>query len=306
VGVVDQSGTLLVKNSRPTKPERSFEAIVQDIAETALLSLEESGVKIDDIAGTGFGVPSTIDPKTKKMIFANNLSWLDVDLIAEFGKHFPGPVYIDNDADCAALGEAASEPQGCKNVLMVTFGTGFGGALLIDGKIFRGCDGYGIEPGHIVLVYGGRECTCGILGCVEAYVSIPALVEMTREKMTVNPGSLMWENCLDHLGKRDAALAGGRTAFTAAKKDDKAAQAVLDEFINMAGHAVGSLITVYRPEKVIIGGGLCNEGDFFITPLYEAAKQRYFGSGLMPMPPFVKARLGNDAGIIGAAMLVIL
>jgi glucokinase len=226
-----------------------------------------------------------------------------VDLIAEYGKHIPGPVYIDNDADCAVFGEVMTDPELPQNALMITFGTGFGGALVIDGKIFRGCDGYGIEPGHIVLVYGGRECNCGMRGCVEAYVSVPALVEQSREKMAANPKSLMWESCIGSAGNRDPALVDGRTAFIAARRGDKAALELLEEFIALAAQAIGSLITVYRPEKVIIGGGLCNEGDFFISPLYEAAKKCYFGYGLMPMPPLVKARLGNDAGIIGAAML---
>jgi glucokinase len=115
----------------------------------------------------------------------------------------------------------------------------------------------------------------------------------------------MWENCLDSTGNRDLAMVDGRTAFTAAKKGDKAALKLIEDFTGMAGQAIGSLITVYRPEKVIIGGGLCNEGDYFITPLYEEEKKYYFGSGLMPMPPFYKARLGNDAGIVGAAMLAI-
>jgi glucokinase len=123
--------------------------------------------------------------------------------------------------------------------------------------------------------------------------------------MDIKKKSLMWDSCLDSAGNRDPALVNGHTAFIAARKGDKTALELIEEFTNMAGQAIGSLITLYRPEKVIIGGGLCNEGDFFISPLYKAAKKCYFGSGLMPMPHFVKARLGNDAGIIGAAMLVL-
>ena len=303
IWLVDSLGNLLVKKSLETKPERSFEAIIQDIAGTVLLLLEQTGKKIEDINGTGFGVPSTIDPKTKKLIFANNLFWLNMDLTGEYSKYIPGPIYIENDADCAALGEVICDPQAGKNVLMVTFGTGIGGGLIINGTIFRGCDGFGIEPGHTVLVYGGRECNCGNSGCVEAYCSVPALVEQTKEKMNSCPGSLMWEGCIDSGGRYDINLADSHTSFTAAKKGDTAALELLDNFTAMAGQAIANFITAYRPEKVIIGGGLCNEGDYFITALYETAKKSYFGSGLMPMPPFNKARLGNDAGIVGAAML---
>ena len=304
-GVVDYRGILLAKNSRPTKSERSFEIIVQDIAGTVKLTVEQAGLSIGDITGTGFGVPSTIDPTTKKLIYANNLSWLNQDLTAEYGRYIPGPVYIENDAGCAVFGEVKTDPEPCDNALMITFGTGFGGGLVMNGKIFRGCDGFGIEPGHTVLVYGGRKCNCGNSGCVEAYASVTALVELCREKMAACPDSLMWESCTDPSGKRELKMAGGRTPFIAARKGDRAALELLETFTNMAGQAIANLITLFRPEKVIIGGGLCNEGDYFITPLYEAAKQRVFGSGLMPMPPFNRARLGNDAGIVGAAMLAL-
>ena len=303
VGIVDRSGTIQAKNSRPTHSERSFEEIVQEIAETVKLSLEQAGLTVRDIAGTGLGVPSNVDPKTKRLIFAHNLFWADKDLVAEYGKHISGPVYIDNDADCAALGEVLTDPEACKNALMLTFGTGIGGALVIDGKLFRGCDGFGIEPGHIVLIHGGRECTCGLFGCFEAYCSASALVEQTKVKMAANPQSLMWKTCVDPSSRPDLNRADGKTAFIAARQGDPTAQELLQVFFNRAGHAIGSLIALFRPEKVIIGGGLSNEGDHLIKPLYEAVKRHTFGAGLMPVPPLTRARLGNDAGIVGAAML---
>ena len=304
VGIVDRGGNLQVKKSLPIAVE-PFEVIVKNIAETVLFLVNQMGLKIEENAGTGFGVPSTIDPRTKKLIFANNLSWLDKDLTEEYETFIPGPVYIENDADCAAFGEAMVDPEPSRNVLMITFGTGFGGGLVMDGKIFQGGDGFGIEPGHTVLVYGGRKCNCGNYGCVEAYASVSALVERCREVMASSPDTLMWENCINARNVRDLNLADGRTPFIAAKKGDKAAVEVLKEFTGMAGQAIANLITLFRPEKVIIGGGICNEGDYFIAPLFEAAKRCIFGSGLMPMPFFNKARLGNDAGIVGAALLAI-
>ena len=304
-GIVDQNGTLLAKKSLPITADQSFEGVVKIIAETVLLLTEQAGLKIEESAGTGFGVPSTLDPKTKKLIFANNLYWLDKDLAGEYSGCVPGPVYIENDADCAALGEAMVDPAASRSTLMITFGTGFGGGLVMDGKIFRGCDGFGIEPGHIVLVYGGRQCNCGNSGCVEAYASAAALVERSREAMAACPDTLMWETCIDPRGRRDPNLADGRTPFIAARKGDRTALEVVKEFTTMAGQAIANLITLFRPEKVIIGGGLCNEGDYFIGPLFEAAQSRIFGAGLMPMPPFSKALLGNDAGMIGAAFLAI-
>jgi glucokinase len=305
-GIAGRDGVLLAKKSRPIGAERPFEVIVKEIAETVLLTAEEAGLKSGQIAGTGFGVPSTINPRTKTLIFANNLSWLDRDLAGEYGKYISGPVWIENDAGCAAFGEVMTDPEHCDNALMITFGTGFGGGLIMNGKIFRGCDNFGIEPGHISLVYGGRKCSCGNSGCAEAYASVTALIERVREKMAACPDSLLWENCVDPAtGRRDLARVDGHTPFAAARKGDKAALETLEEFTGFAGQAIANLITLFRPEKVIIGGGLCNEGGYFIGPLFEAAKARVFGGGLMPMPPFSKARLGNDAGIAGAALLAI-
>ena len=302
-GIVDTEGTLLAKKSLPVTAQQSFEDVVKNISDTVVLLAEQTGFDIKKSRGTGFGVPSTVDPKTKKLIFANNLYWLDKDLTAEYSSYISGPVYIENDADCAVLGEVTVDPSACKNTLMITFGTGFGVGLVIDGNIFRGCDGFGIEPGHTVIVYGGRPCNCGNCGCVEAYISAPALIESCKEAMAACPDTLMWESCINSKGERDPELTDGRTPFDAAKKGDKTALEILKQFTGMAGQAIANLITSYRPQKVIIGGGMSNQGDFFIDPLYEAAKRGFFGSGLMPMPPFSKALLGNDAGIVGAAML---
>ncbi|MDR0719071.1 MAG: ROK family protein [Treponema sp.] len=298
IGVVDGEGKLLAKHTMPTGAGRPFGVIVKEMADTAKRLVVRAGLAESRIGSVGIGVPSTIDSKTGHLIFANNLDWRDLDLIGEFRKSWDVPVYVENDADCAALAESMDDAAKGKNTLLITFGTGFGGGLIMNGKIFKGGDNSGFEPGHFVLFHKGIQCTCGNYGCVEAYASVSALVRQTKEKMQACPDSLMWKEC-----GADPEKVNGRTAFDAAKKGDAAAKEVVDAYIVYAALSIANLVTLFRPELIIIGGGLSAEGDYLIKPLYETAKSRIYAGELLGMPPIVPARLGNDAGIIGAALL---
>jgi glucokinase len=297
-GVVDAKGKLLAKCSLPTGAGRSFGALVKEMADTAKKLIAQAGLEESRINSVGIGVPSTIDPKTGHVVFANNLDWRDLDLLGEFRKFWDIPVYLENDADCAALAESMADTVKGKNILLITIGTGFGGGLILNGKIFKGGDNSGFEPGHFELVHKGMLCTCGNYGCLESYASVTALIRQTKEKMQACPESLMWKECGNDPEKVD-----GRTSFDAAKKGDAPAKEVVDGFISYAASGIANLVTLFRPELVIIGGGLSAEGDYLIKPLYETAKGRIYAGELMGMPPIVPARLGNDAGIIGAALL---
>jgi glucokinase len=297
LGIVDQGGEILTKHSIPTGAGRPFGTIVKEMAETARATAEKAGFSADQIAGVGIGVPSTVDPRTKRVVFANNLDWRDLDLIGEFRKTWDTAIYMENDADCAALGEAVAGYD-YKTVFFVTLGTGFGGGFILNGRLFKGGDHFGIEPGHSVLIQSGVQCTCGNYGCLESYASVTALIRQTKEKMKARPESLMWKVCGKDLERVDS-----RTSFDAARAGDEAAREVVDEFIGYVASGIASLITLFRPEAVIVGGGLCNEGDYLMKPLYELTSRRIYAPDLMPMPPLLKARLGNDAGIIGAALL---
>jgi glucokinase len=215
IGVVDGDGKLLAKHTMPTGAGRPFRVIVKEMADTAKQLIAREGLAESRIAGVGIGVPSTIDSKTGRLIFANNLDWRDLDLIGEFRKSWNIPVYVENDADCAALAESMDDAAKGKNTLLITFGTGFGGGLIMNGKIFKGGDNSGFEPGHFVLVHKGVQCTCGNYGCVEAYASVSALVRETKEKMRACPDGLMWKEC-----GADPEKVNGHTSFDAAKKGD--------------------------------------------------------------------------------------
>jgi glucokinase len=219
-----------------------------------------------------------------------------LDLTGEFKKHWDIPVY--NDADCAALAESMEGPEAGKNVLVITIGTGFGGGLIMNGRIFKGGDNSGFEPGHSVLVFEGERCTCGLRGCAEAYTSVTALIRQTREKMETHRDSLMWQECGGDLEKAD-----GKTSFNAAKKGDAAANEVVKDYIEYVAAGIANLVTLFRPQVVIIGGAISAEGDYLLEPLRKSAENRIYATGILSMPPLQKARLGNDAGIIGAALL---
>ncbi|MDR2631618.1 MAG: ROK family protein [Spirochaetaceae bacterium] len=297
-GVVDENRKLLISRSIPAGAGRPFEVIVKEMADTVKIVAADAGIGSDRIAGVGIGVPSTVDPKTGRVVFANNLGWRDLDLTGEFRKHWDIPVYLENDADCAALAESMEGPAAGKNVLVITIGTGFGGGLILNGRIFKGGDNSGFEPGHSALVFEGEHCTCGLRGCTEAYTSVTALIRQTREKMEVHRDSLMWRECGGDLEKVD-----GKTSFCAAKKGDAAAGEVVRDYIEYVSAGIANLVSLFRPQMVIIGGAISAEGDYLLEPLRKSAGSRIYAAGILPMPPLQKARLGNDAGIIGAALL---
>ena len=299
VGLVDDNKKIIAKYSVPTGASRPFEAVVADMAGAARELLRKKAVEESEIEYVGIGAPSTISPESNLLIFANNLGWKEVDLAGEFRKNWDISTLLANDADCAALGEGiGGAASGYDNVLVVTLGTGLGGGIVMNKKLFLGGDGFGFEPGHSVLVHDGILCTCGNKGCLESYASVTALVRQTIDRMISCPESIMWKQC-----GRDLNRVNGRTAFDAARKGDEAAKQVVEEYISYLATGLANLITLFRPQAVVVGGGLSNEGDFLLEPLRKMASRRIYAPDQMTMPPILQAKLGNDAGIIGAALL---
>lgn len=299
VGVVNELGELLVKHSTPTNPSRGFMSVVKDMADACIAATDKIGLTMEDITNVGVGVPGAVDTKENCVILAVNLGWKGVPLGDELNKYLDVPVFLGNDADCAALGEIFSgSAKGCSSAIMITLGTGIGGGIVMNKKIFCGCDGNGTEPGHIPFILGGETCGCGKKGCYEAYASCTALIRQTKASMQQNPNSKMWDIC-----GRNIDNVNGRTAFDAARLDDEAALAVVDQYITYIAAGAAGLVNCFRPEIVIIGGGVSNEGAYLLDPLNEKMKLYGYGTELVPFPTAVKATLGNDAGIIGAALL---
>lgn len=297
-GVIDAENRLIGKASLPTGVGRPYEEIVADIARTAELAATDAGLAISDFPCLGIGSPGCVNPRNGEMVFLGNLNWHNAPLGQSLSALLGIPVFVGNDANCAIAGEViAGAARGCKHALMLTLGTGVGGGVVLDSKLYLGGDGMGTEFGHTPFLFGGEPCTCGARGCFEAYASVTALIRQTKAAMAAHPESLMHASLAEH-GK-----VSGRTAFDCARKGDAAASSVVDTYIEYVACGIGGFINVFRPEIVLIGGGISNEGDFLIRPLNDKIKRYVFSHDIIGVPRIAAATLGNDAGIIGAAHL---
>lgn len=278
LGLVDARGQLLASRSVPTPAEGGAEAVAGEVGRQARRLLEEQGA--EDCRGAGLGVPGTVDSERGVVLYSNNLHWGDVPLVELLRPYLPMPMEIANDADCAVLGETvAGAGMGRRNVVMLTLGTGVGGGVVVNGELLRGC-----EPGHVAIVEKGERCTCGRRGCLECYASATAL-------------------------KREAERAVGRPVepeetFAAAAAGDPALQAVAQAYIRRLGAGVVNLINLFRPELLLLGGGVSQQGEALLEPLRAMARQECFGGEKGVLPEMGIAALGNRAGMIGAASLL--
>jgi len=297
--VVDENYHILARYSIKTDASLSFPDFVARMADTAKQAVEKAGLSLSDMQAVGLGTPSCINPANNCLVYANNLGWKNVPLPDELQKHFDIPVFIRNDADCAAYGEvlagAASEYT---DALMVTLGTGVGGGIIMNKRIFSGADNMGSEIGHTKLVYNGVQCTCGQYGCMESYASATALINQIKDAMARHPESALHMLCGGDLNKVEA-----KTAFDGAKQGDATAMEVVDSYISYLAAGLSTFICVFRPQVIILGGGVSNAGDALLLPLREKLITNTFGGAEIGVPPVVIAKLGNDAGLIGAAYL---
>lgn len=291
-GIVDETGKLLVKDKIPTKKERPHEAVAKDMAEFALKLATKAGVKL---SAAGIGSPGSIDSKNGVVVYNNNLKWDEVPLADEVHAVLGVPVYVLNDANAAALGEQFCGAGNAYNdVIFVTLGTGVGGGIVIDGKLFEGNKSAGAEIGHAVIRMGGEKCTCGRKGCFEAYASATALIRQTKRAMEKHPESALWGIC-------DFDKVDGKTAFDGMRAGDKTATQVVKAYIGYLAEGIANLCNEFRPEAILLGGGVCAEGDTLLEPLKKLVGKMIYGKeGYAPVE-LLTASLGNDAGMFGAA-----
>lgn len=297
IGIVTEEGKIVAKKSFKTAAERPFEEIVKDMADCIKYLLEENSISLEDVKSIGIGSPGNINSDSGTLVYANNFAHgKNVPLREMMQRYINKPVYVGNDANVAALGEVlAGAGKGYSNVVMITLGTGVGGGIVIDKKIYEGEYSAGAELGHICIQHGGEKCSCGRNGCWEAYASATALIRQTSAAMKAHPDSEM--NQIAALDK-----VSGRTAFEAAKKGDKAAQEVVDTYIEYIAEGLTDICNIFRPEILIIGGGISNEGDSLLKPLQAFIDRYIYGGERNPKQRLAVASLGNDAGIIGAAL----
>ena len=297
-GIVDGEGKLLNKLSIKTRAERSMEEIIHDMGQLDVDAIKDAGFEVKDIECIGIGSPGTPDNDAGLLVYSSNLPFNKAPMRKLIREVVDLPVYIDNDANCAGMAEAvAGAGKGAKDSVTITLGTGVGAGVIINGRIFSGFNQAGSEFGHTVLVSGGVQCGCGRKGCFEQYASASALARMTREAAEANPDSLL------NKVKEDFGEWNAQIAFVAMKQGDKVAEQVIDSYTDYLADGLANAINTFMPEVLIVGGGVCNEGDPLLIPMREKTMSRpYFGPGV-PKTRIALAQMGNDAGIVGAAMM---
>ena len=300
VGLIDLDGKVILhKKSVKTRAPRPCEEISTDIKDVCLELCDMEGIAISNVEWIGIATPGIV--RNGVVIDAFNLGWTN-EKFGEIVSRLTGrPTFVANDANAAAYAEAK---WGCgvgeDSLIAVTLGTGIGGGIILDGKIWEGFNGFAAELGHMVIDVNGRQCTCGLRGCLEAYCSATALVHETKRMMKLYPDSLLWEVTGGDLSKVD-----GRTAFTALAEGDSAAHHVIHDFVNYLAIGIANIINIFQPSVVCVGGGISGQGEDLMRPLRERLKYTSFGT--KDMRTRVEAAVfRNDAGIIGAGLLGIM
>ena len=295
-GVVNENYEIIARATTRTNCPRPAEEIIKDMAKVSREAVENAGLSWDDIESVGLGSPGTIDSDRGVIEYSNNLDFYDIPVGDLLYKELGKPIYAENDANAAAYGEyVAGSAKNANSAVCITLGTGVGGGVVIDGKIYSGFNYAGAELGHTVIEVDGPLCTCGRHGCFEVYSSATGLIRMTKEAMAAHPESKMHEMMGDHVS--------GRLAFNAMRAGDEAAKEVVDKYIKYLATGIANVINIFQPEVLCIGGGVCNEGDALLIPLKERVANEVYTKRGSKNTQIVRATLGNDAGIIGAAFL---
>lgn len=299
-GIVDEDGKIVIKSSIPTDSVKDYKKIVSDVSAQILKLADSALIGTDEIAGIGIGCPGMITSETGVVDYTCNLGWRNVPLADSFAKTLDKPVFVSNDANVAALGEAMfGTGREYDDVIFVTLGTGVGGGVIIGNKLFEGYKSKGAELGHMVINVDGELCGCGRRGCMEAYCSATALIRDTKRAMENDKDSSMWQFVGGDIDKVD-----GRTAFECSKTGDKSAKTVIDNYVKYLGEGLSNFVNIFRPQAIILGGGVCAQGDYLVVPVQKYVDEHTYGGDDAPRTLILTATLGNDAGLVGAASLV--
>ena len=298
-GVINDKYEIIGRAKAKTNAPRPAQEIFTDIVTCVKGAAKQAGIGLDEIENVGIGTPGSVDREKGSIEFANNLDFHNVPAVEIFKSMLDVDVYLENDANCAALGEAmAGAGIGKKYFIAITLGTGVGSGIVDDGKLLIGCNGTGGELGHMVINFDGEECNCGRRGCWERYASATALVNQTKASMLENKDSKMWELCDGNIDN-----VGGRTAFDAMRAGDKAGKEVVEQYIKYVAIGTINVINIFQPEMICFGGGISNEGENLLAPVRKYVDEFHYSRYSDTQTEICKAKLGNDAGIIGAALV---
>ncbi len=297
-GIVDGQGKILAEAFCKTQAQRPYQDIVRDMAGCVMQALKNAKMTTDDILSVGIGIPGYANQKTGTGAFCTNLGWYDVPLQAEIRKYFDLHIAIDNDATVAGYAESiAGVSKDAESSVFLTLGTGVGGGIVIHGRPWSGAHGIGSEVGHMTLSVDGVPCNCGNNGCMEKYTSATAIIRMARQACMTYPDSAMMLRAEGDLNRINA-----KTVIDAAKANDRAALEVFDEYCKYLAIAINNIIAFLDPEMIVLGGGVSHAGDFLLEKV-KAKVPRYLLYKTLPYPEICLASLGNEAGMIGAAMI---
>lgn len=300
-GVVDKKYKIVTKASCKTAVPRPESEICDSMAEVAKKAVEKAKLTMDDIESVGIGVPGAVNPKTGVIEYSANLFFHNWEVVEMMEERLGKKVHIENDANAAALGEyLAGSAKGARNAVAITLGTGVGGGIIIDGKIYSGSNFAGAELGHMVIVKDGKECACGRRGCWETYASATGLINLTKQKILSEKleFSYMLKLCDGDINK-----VNGRTAFDAMRDGDPTAKSVVEEYISYLSCGLVNIINIFQPDVLCIGGGISNEGENLLGPVRSYVERERYTKHNDKQTVICKCTLGNDAGIIGAAYL---
>ncbi len=272
-----------------------FECTLNNLAELAKTLVDKAGISFDDVLAIGAGAPGVVDSRTGVILRWSNFNWNNVPFAKKLSSLTGKPVFVANDANVAALGEAKfGATAKYQSSILLTIGTGVGGGIVFDGKLIEGYKSAGAELGHITIREGGLPCACGRLGCYEKYASATALILQTRRAMVEDLSSEMWALVDGKIENVD-----GRTAFESARRGDKTAKKVIEQFVGYLSEGIADFVNILRPEAIVLGGGIANEGEDLFKPLREAVDKRtYIAMDIVPLK-IVGAQLGNRAGVYG-------
>lgn len=286
--VTDSFSLPIIKTDNQFEIIDKLIAIIKDF-------LKMNNAKID---GIGMGIPGSINSEDGIVTYSNNLRWFDLPIVDLLKKEFNVPVKITNDANAAALGENRfGAGKEFSEMIMITLGTGVGGGIIIHNGLYEGNLGKGAELGHITLVMDGLQCSCGRKGCYEMYASASALIRQTKEAMQKHPESLLNEVAIESVN--------GKTVFDYAKLGDKTANEVLDQYVRYLGEGLINYCNIFRPQCIVLSGGIAKQKEYLLDRLIPFMEKEHYGYPCGPKVVIKTAVLGYDAGIIGAASLLI-
>lgn len=300
-GVVDNEYNIIAKAECKTAVPRPESEICDSMAAIVKEALKKAKVKMDDVDYIGIGVPGAVNPETRIIETSPNLFFQNWEVAKMMEERLHKYTKVENDANAAALGEfLAGSAKGSKNAVAITLGTGVGGGIIIDGKIYSGSNYAGAELGHMVIVKDGIECGCGRKGCWEAYASATALIRMTKDAIKNEKAEFSY---MLNAVEGDIEKVSGRTAFDAMKAGDNTGRAVVEQYIDYLATGLINVINIFQPDVLCIGGGIANQGETLLAPLRTIIERDRFTKHNDKQTKVCVATLGNDAGIIGAACI---